>query len=107
MMGTVKFMLPNNLGIYLHDTPARSDFDRARRTLSAGCVRVEDARWLGQWLFGAELASMMTGRPEQRVDLQEPTVVLLVYQTVEPRAGGGLIFHPDVYGRDELRLAAS
>lgn len=100
MMGEVKFMLPNDLGIYLHDTPERSGFTRAKRTFSAGCVRVEDAQWLGAWLFGTELGSLRSGQPEQRVDLAEPTAVMLMYQTIEPRTGGGFAFHHDVYDRD-------
>ncbi|MET0372904.1 MAG: L,D-transpeptidase family protein, partial [Rhizorhabdus sp.] len=42
-MGRVKFMLPNELGIYLHDTPERYLFGREQRWLSAGCIRLEDA----------------------------------------------------------------
>lgn len=36
MMGAVKFMLPNRLGIYLHDTPDKGTFARADRRLSSG-----------------------------------------------------------------------
>jgi len=100
MMGRVKFMLPNDLGIYLHDTPHRALFERDQRTLSAGCVRVEDARWLAQWLSDIEIARP-PGRPaDQRVDLRRPVPVFIIYQTVQPRPGGGLVFLPDVYGRD-------
>jgi murein L,D-transpeptidase YcbB/YkuD len=48
-MGKVKFMFPNDLGIYLHDTPDRGLFRGSDRSFSAGCVRVEDAQRLARW----------------------------------------------------------
>ncbi|MFN3668979.1 MAG: murein L,D-transpeptidase [Brevundimonas sp.] len=105
MMGRVKFMLPNDLGIYLHDTPDRALFEREGRALSAGCVRLEDARWLAQWLSNFDVAGR-DQRVEQRMDLARPAPVFITYQTVTPRAGGGLAVLPDVYGRDRRsRLA--
>jgi len=100
-MGRVKFMLPNELGIYLHDTPERALFERDSRLFSAGCVRVEDASALAVWLLGAEAASATHGRDEH-VDATEPTPVYITYLTAAPdMSRGGLItFLPDVYGRD-------
>jgi hypothetical protein len=40
-LGEVKFMFPNEHAVYLHDTPGKGLFDRAARTFSSGCVRVE------------------------------------------------------------------
>ena len=57
-MGSVKFMFPTELGIYLHDTPQRALFAKSDRHFSNGCVRLEDAPRLGRWLFG------QTRRPE-------------------------------------------
>lgn len=42
-LGRVKFDMRNDHAIYLHDTPAKSFFQRDERHLSHGCVRVEDA----------------------------------------------------------------
>lgn len=103
MMGAVKYMLPNRLGIYLHDTPDRSAFQRTPRTLSAGCVRLEDAAGFGRWLFGTSLDALQPVGPEHRVDLPDPVPVYILYLTAEPRPGGGLLFHEDVYGRDATR----
>ena len=103
-MGGVKFMLPNKLGIYLHDTPGKSLFDRPDRRLSSGCVRVEDAERLSRWLFrGTEMKS--SGAAEQRVDLPEPVPVYITYLTAVP-GPGGIIFQKDVYRRDQDLLAA-
>ena len=40
-LGRIVFRFPNNFSIYLHDTNNRSAFQRDRRTLSHGCVRVQ------------------------------------------------------------------
>ena len=50
-MGRMKFMFPNNAGIYLHDNPERELFNEAARLYSGGCVRLEDAARLGRWLL--------------------------------------------------------
>jgi L,D-transpeptidase YcbB len=99
-MGKVKFMFPNDLGIYLHDTPERDLFARTSRLYSSGCVRVEDAQLLGEWLFGRPLVAE-TSAPEQHVPLPEPVPVYLTYLTVQPRDGGGVAYLDDPYQRDE------
>ncbi|QGP80686.1 L,D-transpeptidase family protein [Sphingobium sp. CAP-1] len=97
-MGKVKFMFPNDLGIYLHDTPQRDLFAKADRHYSNGCVRLEDAQRLGRWFFGKAIAAE-GGKPEQHVPLPQPVPVYLTYLTAVPTAQG-VQFLPDVYGRD-------
>ena len=103
MMGDVKFMMSDELGIYLHDTPDHSLFDAADRRLSSGCVRLEDADRLAQWLLGGAPAADPS-RPEQRVDLPEPVPVFITYLTAAPTEQG-IVFREDVYGRDSEVLA--
>ena len=95
-MGRVKFLFPNNMGIYLHDTPDRALFRAADRHFSNGCIRLEDAPALGQWLLGKPLRMPRT--PEQAVALPVPVPVFLTYLTVE--TDGGVRLRDDVYGRD-------
>jgi hypothetical protein len=76
MMGAVKFIFPNNLGIYLHDTPQRAAFERTDRRISSGCVRVERAADLYRWMFRDDLHGAAS-RPEQRMVLREPVPVYL------------------------------
>lgn len=104
MMGAAKFMLPNALGIYLHDTPDKAAFSRANRTLSAGCVRVEDADLLFRWLHGADRARFSDGRPEQIVPLRAATPVYILYLTARPE-GGAVVRGPDIYGWDRAAEA--
>jgi murein L,D-transpeptidase YcbB/YkuD len=102
-MGTMKFMFPNAQGIYLHDTPQKELLSEASRLFSGGCVRLEDAARLGQWLFGRPLAAT-SDQAEQRVDLPAPVPVFITYLTVVP-SGAELATYPDVYGRDRDSLA--
>lgn len=101
MMGKVKFMLPNNLGIYLHDTPKKALFSQEGRWFSSGCVRVEDAARLARWLFG-DVPS--PSGSDYRIDLKEPVPVYITYFTVAP-GPSGVTFKQDIYGRDERALA--
>lgn len=103
MMGRIKFMMPNDLGVYLHDTPHQDLLRRADRHLSSGCVRLEDAQRLARWLFEERLPRP-SGAAEQRVDLPEAVPVYIAYFTALP-SRGGIVFQPDVYRRDRVRLA--
>ena len=108
VMGAVKFMMPNDLGIYLHDFPDKSLFARADRRLSSGCVRLADAPRLASWLFRGAPPKPVGKAPEQNVDLPEPVPVYITYLTVLPGTNGGLTFQPDSYGRDRaLRVQSA
>jgi len=37
-LGRIKFMFPNQFGVYLHDTPSKELFAKARRDFSSGCA---------------------------------------------------------------------
>lgn len=97
-MGTVKFMFPNALGIYLHDTPDKALMAADARQLSSGCVRLEDAARLGRWLMGKSLPRQLR-TPEQRLELAEPVPVYITYLTAMPE-NGRIAFREDTYGRD-------
>jgi L,D-transpeptidase YcbB len=98
MMGAMKFMFPNDFGVYLHDTPNKELFGLADRKQSSGCVRVEDAKRLAKWMFG-KVPKAKNGMAEQHVSLPKPVPVYITYLTVAPQAGR-LAFRDDFYGRD-------
>ena len=102
-MGRMKFMFPNDLGVYLHDTPDRGLLREEARLFSAGCVRLEDAPRLAAWLFG-RTPRREGSEPEQRVDLPEPIPVYIVYMTVAPEPQG-VAHRQDVYNRDPVQFA--
>lgn len=100
-MGKVKYEFPNQLGIYLHDTPERALLQKDTRQLSGGCIRLEDAARLGRWLLRGAPVPQGT-EPEQRVDLTEIVPIYLTYITAEV-SGGQLAVRPDPYGLDAPR----
>ena len=100
-MGSVKFMFPNDQGIYLHDTPNRALFGKDSRAFSNGCVRLEDAGELGRWLFGSSIAAEGDA-PEQNRSVPRPVPVYLTYLTAVP-GERGIRFLPDIYERDTMR----
>ncbi len=105
VMGAMKFMLPNRLGIYLHDFPDKRLFAREDRRLSSGCVRLADAPRLARFLFGGAAPRPNGPAPEQRVDLPEPVPVFITYLTALPDPARGVAVQRDVYARDPRRAA--
>ena len=103
-MGRMKFMFPNEAGVYLHDNPRRELFEKDVRFFSGGCVRLQDAARLGRWLFGHELV-WQDAPPEKQIMLDTPVPVYITYLTAKPDGSGGVAFLDDGYERDEKALA--
>jgi len=101
-MGRMKFMFPNQEGIYLHDTPEKEKLTEASRLFSGGCIRLEDAPRLGRWLFGRPLKPQ-GAKAEQRVPLPAPVPLYITYLTAVP-SGSSIAYFEDIYGRDLARL---
>jgi murein L,D-transpeptidase YcbB/YkuD len=105
-LGLVKLDMQNNEAIYLHDTPSKPAFGQARRHLSHGCVRVQDAVGFARMLAEhngklAEFDQAMKN-PERKttfVDLGQKIPVRLLYHTAYVDKGQ-LAFVPDPYGWD-------
>jgi murein L,D-transpeptidase YcbB/YkuD len=103
-MGQMKFMIPNDFGIYLHDVPDAEEpmFKSSERWISNGCIRLQDAKRLEKWVFGNP--PKPDGTPDERVDVPDPVPVYITYFTVAP-SPDGVTFRPDLYNRDEKLLA--
>ena len=101
-MGAMKFMFPNEFGVYLHDTPDKALFAQSARAQSSGCVRVEDAARLASWLFG-KAPRAASAKPEQSVALPQPVPVFLNYFTAG-WSGETFALREDPYGRDAGRV---
>ena len=104
-MGRIKFMFPNQFGVYLHDNPRRELFEQSVRYFSGGCVRLEDAWRLSRWLFHRELTWEGHGT-EEPVPLEQPVPVYITYLTAVPD-GQSVAYYDDAYGRDKAQLAGS
>ena len=77
-MGQMKFGFANSDGIFLHDTPKKELFAQDDRSLSNGCVRLEDAPRLARWLLGRDPQASSTS-PEQFVALPGPVPIVITY----------------------------
>ena len=111
-LGLVKFMFPNQFNVYLHDTPADSLFERAARSFSHGCVRVEDPVALAQYVLRDQpewtlerIREAMEAGTEKHVKLKTPIPVFLGYWTARVRPDNTVQFREDVY-RVDARLQA-
>ena len=108
-LGLAKFIFPNSENVYMHGTPAQSLFSRARRDFSHGCIRVEDAARLAEWVLRKNPewtreridAAMRGDRPTQ-VNLKEKLTVFLFYDTAYVDSKGVVYFADDYYGHDAL-----
>jgi murein L,D-transpeptidase YcbB/YkuD len=111
-LGRVKFMFPNEHAVYLHDTPSKYLFDRADRTFSAGCIRVENPFELAEILLGTDgwtqerFREVLDTGKERTVFLAEPIPVLLLYWTAQANPDGTVWFFRDVYERDAAIVRA-
>lgn len=104
-MGKVKFLFPNEMGIYLHDTSELELMAKPERHLSNGCIRLGDAPGLGAWLLGRPISGITT-QLEHAVPLRVPVPVYLTYFTaVEGKEGTDFI--DDVYRRDAPKVAVA
>ena len=104
-MGRIKFMFPNQFGVYLHDNPRRNLFKESVRYFSGGCVRLEDAWRLSKWLFHRELTWEGHGT-EEPVPLDQPVPVYITYMTAVPD-GQSIAYFDDAYGRDAAKVAST
>jgi L,D-transpeptidase YcbB len=106
-LGKIKFMLPNNDNIYLHDTPAKKLFSHQDRAYSHGCIRLADPIGLavhlltrnGGWDRERLIAAIESGK-QSTVSLYTQIHVSLVYHTAWVDQDGTINFRKDVYGRD-------
>lgn len=106
-LGLVKFLFPNSYDIYLHDTPSKSLFDLDNRAFSHGCVRIESAEKLANYLLkghkewnATKINEAMHSSEEKHVKIKKKENVFIVYFTAWVDNNGRLNFRKDVYNRD-------
>jgi murein L,D-transpeptidase YcbB/YkuD len=106
-LGKVKFMLPNQHNIYLHDTPAKDKFLETSRAFSHGCIRLSEPVALAYTVLGEEagwskarIDAAWAGGKTTQVPIPQHIPVHLIYASAFLGDGGLIEFRPDVYGRD-------
>jgi len=112
-LGTIKFMLPNEYDVYLHDTVAKRLFSENVRTFSHGCTRIEKPLELAEYLLRddprwsrKDLVAAITKATEQTVMIPHPVTVHFLYLTAWVDENGSVQFRNDIYGRDKSLDAA-
>lgn len=125
-LGHLIFRFPNDFAIYLHDTPDRAGFERSRRGVSHGCIRLERPFDLAVFLLKekdplfidrmrlaiglppiTEKGKRLQDLPERKdvgmKSYKPPVPIIITYETVVPGPGGSLRYlHADPYGYDRL-----
>ena len=109
-LGKIVVRFPNPFAVYLHDTPSQALFSKGPRAFSSGCVRVESAFELRDWLVSpSEKARteelLSTGRTYE-FRLEQPMPILMTYWTAQADKDGKVTYAPDVYDHDPALIAA-
>lgn len=109
-LGHIKFMFPNDLDIYLHDTPNHNLFKKAERDFSHGCIRVERPVDLAHYLLDdsswdkAKIQEYMYLDTPENVKLKNKVPVILDYRTAWVDDDGRVTFAKDIYGHDQKQM---
>jgi L,D-transpeptidase YcbB len=113
-LGLVRLDMPNEHGVYMHDTPMKPLFAQGSRAYSAGCVRVQDVFDLAAWVARDEpnmdrrrIEDIINSGTAVDVTLARPVPVYFAYVTAWAEQNGRVEFRPDIYGRDGLRELSS
>lgn len=106
-LGQVVFRLDNPFAIYLHDTPSQDQFAKSSRSVSSGCVRVENAAQLADLLLisasaeqRALLLSLQESDETREVRLQGGPQLIIAYWTAEAGEDGRTVLLQDPYDLD-------
>ena len=95
-LGLVKFLFPNKFNVYMHDTPAKSLFNRTTRAYSHGCIRLEKPMDLLN-----KLGYNYTSTKHTWVTLKKQIPVYVEYHTVWVDDKGIVQFRNDIYGYEK------
>lgn len=107
-LGHVKFVIPNDQSIYLHDTNHKELFLNKNRALSSGCIRVEKPLELAHALLKkqqwnrSDIDQVIEQANTRAIRLKDPIPVYLMYWTTWVDENGQLQVRDDVYKRDQI-----
>ena len=113
VLGVLKFNFPNRHAIYMHDTLQPELFRQNVRTLSHGCIRVNQPDRLATLLLAADkgwsaarVKDLIARGRNNAVALNRSVPVHLTYFTVAFDGVGQMRTSSDVYGLDKKMAAA-
>jgi len=115
----MKFTFNNKYSVYLHDTNQRSLFGQSIRSLSHGCVRVQEWEKLAYYIaqndsaFNLKKDSLkytsdsiriwIAKKERHRVDVKNPIPLFIRYFSCEG-INGRIRFYEDIYSEDKLLI---
>jgi len=113
-LGLVKFQFPNSFDVYMHDTPQDALFNKERRALSHGCIRLENPVALAQYVLRdnpawttEKISEAMDAGQEHAVPLKQHLPVHIGYFTAWVNPDGSVTYTDDPYGLDEVQKLQS
>lgn len=116
-MASVKINFPSPDGVYMHDTPSQSLFNKLMRFDSSGCVRVQNVRDLVVWILKGtpgwdrqHFEDTIKSGANTPVAVADPVPVYFTYVSAWSTGSGVVQFRDDIYGRDgvdELQMTSA
>ena len=106
-LGRIKFVFPNEYGVFMHDTPGKHLFACDSRAFSHGCIRMDNPVGFAEHVLEPEgwtrddILARLTTNETVTVPLSEPIPVIVAYLTALVDETGTVYFYRDIYGRDE------
>jgi murein L,D-transpeptidase YcbB/YkuD len=107
-LGLVKFQFPNPFDVYMHDTPQDALFNKERRALSHGCIRLENPVALAEYVLRdnpdwttEKISAAMNAGQEHAVPLKAHLPVHIGYFTAWVNPDGSVTYTDDPYNLDE------
>lgn len=105
-LGMVKIIFPNRFSVYLHDTNHRDYFDKTYRSLSSGCVRLENPLELTEYLLDdainwnlKKITEILQTEKTQSAKIKKEVFFHSLYWTAWSE-NNKLIFRDDIYNLD-------
>jgi|SRR6218665_1958303 len=106
-LGNVKFNFPNHYTVYLHDTNHRDYFGKNYRSLSSGCVRVENPLELAAYMLDDEkswslekINELIASKKTTSINLKQKIKLHQLYWTASINNNGEFDFRADIYNLD-------
>ncbi|HEY6142361.1 MAG TPA: L,D-transpeptidase family protein [Flavobacterium sp.] len=105
-LGMVKILFPNRFFVYLHDTNHRDLFAKSMRSLSSGCVRVQNPLALTEYLLNDtvnwnidKITETLKSQKTKQIRIKKEVFVHILYWTAWSE-DSRLIFRNDIYNLD-------
>ncbi len=105
-LGMVKLTFPNRFSVYLHDTNHRDFFTKSNRSLSSGCVRVDNPLELTEYLLDdtthwnlEKITKTLQSEKTKQINIKKEVFIHILYWTAWSEKNK-LIFRDDIYELD-------